>query len=486
MNAILWAVLLASLQEPPKEESLLDRLKKEIGVDDLQIHGYVRPRMNYYDNAITLGRDTTAPAFRGADDANNYFFDLRAWLSLQVVARPWSMGLRLDLGGNDFNDGGILGNDSDVANSNLGLGPAGLRDFDVDLGQAWVAYEEGAWKAEFGRLPFAFAHGILTKIQRDSLRVSWKEDSFTLTGAWIAGAQGAGAVDADEALTGDDSAVKYTSGAIGEFNTFGLSAQYVLSPEYRLLGFVGKQVDGTRDNRFTEKLFLDLAGFYSAAALELSYEGIYMDGKGADRAADGRPDVQGYLVFLSGRARLSESGVKAGLAAGVGSGDNTPLNDESNGIENLFVDETSFAYSGFYADDLHGYNGSALSLRRASGFANTLFVQPNLRVPLSETTTLSAAWTWLRAVREQPEGTGPMGGFLAGRGNYGLDPAMRVDPVGTDESRDIGHEIDLSAEHRASKRVRVLANLAAFLPGDLFGDDAHTAWKFELGTEFQF
>lgn len=133
-GGVLWMALAAALcaqqaKSPPKQppdESVVDKLRKELGLDDIQIHGLVRPRFNFYDDLITLGRDTTAPNFREKDDRGVYFFDLRAWLSLSLLGKSWGLVIKMDLAGNDFNDGGMLGNDTDVANSNLGLGTAGL------------------------------------------------------------------------------------------------------------------------------------------------------------------------------------------------------------------------------------------------------------------------------------------------------------------------------------------------------------------------
>jgi hypothetical protein len=462
-------------------------LAKKLGLDDFEVHALVRPRFNYYDNLITLGRDTGAPAFSGHDDAGLYFLDFRAWLEIRARSGPFSLGLRVDIGGNDFNDGGMLGNDSDVANSNLGIGPAGLRDFDVDLGQAWVAWEDSGWKAEVGRLPFSLHHGILTRIQRDAIRLSKKEGGFSIVAAWIFGAQGGRSIDGDEGLSGDDSAVKYTSDSIGEFNTATLLAGYEFSREFKASLFAAKQLDSTKDDRFTEKLFFDAAAFYAGSAFEFSFEGVTMDGKGARSAALGeRPDLQAYALFVRFAVPLGESGVKPGLAAGIGSGDSTPANDESNGIENLFVDELHFTYTYVYADDLHGYNGSASSLRRASGFANTWFVQPHVRWAASKDLDVTFSYTYLRAVRAQAEGLGPLGDSFAGRGNYGLDPAMRADATDADRTKDVGDEFDVLTEYRATKQVRVLFNVGVFFPGRIFGDDAHTAWKGDLGLEFKF
>lgn len=474
----------------PEKQGIMERLKRELGLDDIQVHGMIRPRFNLYNNMVALGRNVTSPDFAGRDDANLYFVDLRAWLDLRLRRGPWGAAFRFDVAGNDFNDGGLLGNDTDVANSNLGLGPAGLRDFDIDVGQAWVSYESSGWKAEMGRLPYSLAHGILTRIQRDSLRLSRKEGGLTITGAWIYGAQGARALDGDEGLTGDDSGVKFTTGSIGEFNTFSLLTQYEVSPDFRTSVFAAKQVDSTRDDRFTEKLFVDVAGFYASPGLEFSYEGIYMGGKGVRSASLGeRPDLNAYSGFMLLRVPLGEAGVKPGLAAGIGSGDNTPSNDEQNSIESLFVDEVHYAYTYIYADDLHGYNGSSLSLRRAAGFANTWFVQPSVRWAVCAGFDVTAAYAFLRAVRAQPVGTGPLGPFLdapPGRGNFGLDPLLRADATGSGRSRDVGHEIDLAADYQASPSTRLTANLGLFRPGDVFGDAAHSAWKLDLAVEFKF
>jgi hypothetical protein len=484
---MIWIAALAMLAQEPATESVVDKIKRELGLDDIQIHGFVRPRINYYDDLITLGRDTTTPTFRGRDDRNLYFADLRAWLSLGLSTKPWGLFLKLDVGGNDFNDGGMLGNDTDVVNSNLGLGPAGLRDFDVDIGEAYVYFEDDGWKVEVGRLPHNWAHGIVTRIHRDSIRVAKKIDVWTFRAVVVSGGQSAQAVDPTGGVTGDDSAVKFTTGNIGEFGVFALNAGLDVSKEFRAELTAAKQMDATRDQRFTQKIFFDTAAFYASAPWEASVEACYLTGKGAKSAALGkRPDYSAYLAFAKTRYEIGESGVKAGLAAGIGSGDSTPANDEVNGFENLFMNEVGFAYTYIYSDDIHGYNGSAASVRRASGFANTWFLQPNVRWAATDALVFTASYTHLRAVRRQPEGAGPLGLSFGGRGNYGLDPAMRVDPTGTKKTRDIGYEIDFGGEFQASKHVRIPVNLGFFRPGDIFGHGARTAAKFDLGLEYRF
>lgn len=473
--------------KPATEESVVDQLKRELGLDDIQIHGYARPRFNYYDDLITLGRTTTAPNFNGKDDRGLYFADLRAWMSLALLTKPWGLFIKLDLAGNDFNDGGMLGNDSDVANSNLGLGPAGLRDFNVDIGELYVFFEDDGWKAELGRLPHNWGNGIVTRIHRDSFRIAKKIDAFTFRAVAVTGAQGARAADPSSGLTGDDSAVKFTTGTIGEFATVALSTQIDVTKEFRLETYFGKQIDSTSDDRFSEKMFFDLAAFYASAPLEWSVEACSLTGKGARSAALGaRPHYNAYMAFARARAEIGTTGLKPGVVLGIGSGDSTPANDRNNGFENLFIDETGYAYTYIYADDLHGYNGSSSSMRRASGFANTWFVQPNLRWTAVENLTFGLSYTKLRAVRRQPEGSGPLGLSFAGRGNYGLDPAMRVDATSARGTRDIGYEVDFAAEYQASKHVRLPFNLGVFRPGDIFGQGARTAIKFDLAVEYRF
>lgn len=482
-TALLLAQEPTAPQKPPAEESIVDRLKRELGLDDIQIHGYARPRFNSYDDLITLGRDTTAPDFKGKDDRGLYFFDLRAWMSLGLTAKPWGLFIKLDLAGNDFNDGGMLGNDTNAAGSNLGLGPAGLRDFDVDLGELYVFFEDEGWKAEVGRLPHNWANGIVTRIRRDSIRVSKKIDAWTFRAVYASGGQGA----APGGTAGDDSAVKFTTGTIGEFGVVALNAGVEVSKEFRTELYFGKQIDSTSDRRFAQKMFIDWASFYASAPWEWTVEASYLDGQGARSATLGkRPDYSAYLAFARARVEIGETGLKPVLALGIGSGDSTPDNDTNHGFENLFIDETGLAYTFIYADDLHGYNGSAASLRRASGFANTWFVQPGLRWAPRKDLAFTGTYTILRAVRGQIEGTGPLGPSFAGRGNYGLDPNMRIDATGTGRTRDIGYEVDFSAEYQASTHVRLPLNIGVFRPGDIFGRGARTAVKFDVGLEYRF
>lgn len=490
MHGLLFAAMMLQAQapdEPLKQESVVDKLKKELGLDDIQIHGYARPRFNYYDDLITLGRDTTAPNFRGKDDRNLYFFDLRAWLSLTLLSKPWGLVIKMDLGGNDFNDGGMMGNDTDVVNSNLGLGPAGLRDFDADIGELFVFFEDAGWKVEIGRLPTNWANGIVTRTHRDSIRVAKKIDAWTFKAGYVSGGQSATAADPTGGVTGDDSGVKFTTGTIGEFGTVGVSAGVEFSKDCRSEVTFGQQIDSTSDQRFSQKTFVDVSTSCAAAPWDVAVEACYLGGKGARSATLGkRTDFEAYLAFARVRVDVEGTGLKPGLLLGIGSGDSTPSNEENNSFESLFVDETGYAYTSIYADDIHGYNGSSASIRRASGFANTWFLQPGLRWAPTETLAFTASFTFLRAVRRQFEGTGPMGLSFAGRGNYGLDPAMRVDATGTKRTRDLGYEIDVSAEHVASKHVRLPLNVGVFRPGDIFGHGARTAVKFDLGVEYRF
>jgi hypothetical protein len=63
---------------------------------------------------------------------------------------------------------------------------------------------------------------------------------------------------------------------------------------------------------------------------------------------------------------------------------------------------------------------------------------------------------------------------------------MRVDATGTRRTRDIGQELDFSAELLASTHVRLPLNFGVFRPGDIFGQGARTAVKFDLGVEYRF
>ena len=165
-----------------------------------------------------------------------------------------------------------------------------------------------------------------------------------------------------------------------------------------------------------------------------------------------------------------------GLRFGRGSGDDDPNDRRQENFENLFMDETGFTYTFIFSDDLHGFTGRGVDLRRGSGFANVTFAQPYLQFRPTPALNVFGSYTFLQATKAQAEGAGVLGPGAAPR--PGAAPIRRT--------RNIGHEVDVLIDYDVDGAVRLFAYGGVLFPGSIFGRAADNVWKVEIGAEFRF
>lgn len=448
----------------------------------LDVHGLLRIRLNGYANFDLDKQDRRDDFLR--------FFDARSYLDLRVQKGPFAFVSSVDLAGNEFNDGAILGNDQPP------LGAAGLRELELRVRQ--VAFEyHGPVRIEMGRIPHQLGQGIVTHIFRDSIRVARIVGPVTLVGSWVFGGEGVTRVDPLDASPGVENSPIGTAENLDAFLVLG---NWSPRPAHRLQTFVAWQVDTTFNDRNPEKVFLDLNGSGALGRLGYAFELVYEGGQtpaagtralATDVLPTGpRQDNRATLIFLTAGYQLVGTPPPTqpvvyqianrvrppgtlGLRIGRGSGDDNPTDRHQKHFENLFMDETGFTYTFLFSDDLHGFTGRAADLRRGSGFANVTFVQPYLQFRLVPALNVFGSYTYLRATRGQPLGAGILGVGAV------LPPAIR-------RTRNIGHEVDLLIDHDVDPAVRLFAYGGVFVPGKIFDLAAARAWKVEIGVEYRF
>ncbi len=161
----------------------------------------------------------------------------------------------------------------------------------------------------------------------------------------------------------------------------------------------------------------------------------------------------------------------AGLSFGMGSGDNNPNDKMQENFQNLFMDEIGFHYTYIYSDDIHGYDGKSSDVERGSGFANTTWVQIHGSINPIEYLIIEGSYTYLYASKEQLEGTGPLGNGTA---------------VSNSKTREIGQELDLKAYYSINDNTGIKFFGGVFFPGSIYGRNADSALKGEVGIEYKF
>ena len=87
----------------------------------LELHGFFRIRGNGNANFDLKDEDRRDDFIR--------FIDARAYIDIRVEKGPFAIVSSVDLAGNEFNDGAILGNDRPP------LGPGGLRELELRVRQ---------------------------------------------------------------------------------------------------------------------------------------------------------------------------------------------------------------------------------------------------------------------------------------------------------------------------------------------------------------
>lgn len=450
----------------------------------LETHGLLRLRSDVWHN---FGLD--------ADDRSDHgirFFDTRAYIDLRVGKGPFAFISSVDLAGNEFDDGAVLGNDQPP------LGPAGLREFRLAVRQLAFEYQ-GPVRIEFGRIPHQLGQGILTHIFRDSIRVTRSLGAATVVGSWVFGGEGVTSVDSSTAVVRPENSPFGTAENLDAFLFLG---NWTPAPQQRVQTFVAWQVDSTWNDRNPQKLFINTNGTGRVGRFSYVFEVAYMGGEtpaaGTTPFATETPpsgprrNNRATLLFATlgyqvGQAlpppppvyqlanRLRPPGT-VGIRVGRGSGDTDPIDRTQRNFENLFMDETGFTYTFLFSDDLHGFAGRTADLRRGAGFANVTFLQPYMQIRPVPELNVFASYTASRATEAQREGTGVLGDL---RG-------PRVERERVRLTHDIGHELDVLVDYDADSSVRLFAYGGIFWPGKIFPGPAGTAWKLELGTEFRF
>lgn len=388
-----------------------------------------------------------------ADRAVN-FFDVRSHVILEIKRKPFSAVFSLDLAGDDFNDGAVFGSEN----------PAFTRDFDTKIRHVWIQYD-GILHARLGRAPAGAGHGIVTHTIRDAFRV-WREvgpATFSLN--LIKGSE--------DLVTAPGSAkpraLNPPTGEQDDLKAFHFFTEVKVGGDSKARFEVLGQLDSSPNDRFPEKLYLDLnAGGKLGSRVRYAIEFAYMGGKTSDFGR-GRLDNRAYMVYLDG---AYERGILSpGFRFGLGSGDDDPTDGRQENFQNLFVDEVGFRYTNIFGDDIHGFDGTAASFANGSGFANVTFFQPYLGVRPLPALSLTGSLTFLLATEDRVEGTGPLGERPA---------------TGSQRSSEIGQEINVNATYKVDRQVSLFAFLGWFIPGRVYGTGADDAQKAEVGVEFAF
>lgn len=413
---------------------------------ELAVSGYLRMRGTGEFNFDLTGSTR-------ADRAVT-FYDVRSYVTLEIRRRPIGALFSLDLAGDEFNDGAVLGNEN----------PSLLRDFDAKVRHLWIQYD-GIFHARLGRQPAQAGQGIVTHIIRDAFRV-WKEVgpatfSFNLIkgGESMEAAPGSARPRAVNPPGGEDD-------DLDAFHFFtNLETGHGSSVRFEVLG----QSESSANDRFPEKLYFDLnASGKLGSHLSYAAEFAYMGGRTPD-FGQGRLDNRAYLVYLD--AAYEWETISPGFRFGLGSGDDDRTDRRQENFQNLFMDETGFLYTNIFADDIHGFDGTAASLANGSGFANVTFFQPRLAVRPLPSLTATGLLTILRATKDRVEGTGPLGNRPA---------------TGTRITGDVGTEVDLNVVYNVDRQVTVFGFLGWFRPGLVYGSAADDALKAEVGIAFRF
>ncbi len=403
--------------------------------DDLELtlSGFARVRGNRYES-FDLNPETRA-------DAARTFYDARAYLTLGARRGDFGAVFSIDLAGNDFNDGIQLGNDD----------PALVRRFELDVRHLWIEYD-GLFNARLGRQPGRFGNSIIAHVNRDAFR-AWK--AFD---GWLANAS---------LIKGGETLENPPTGEDDDLDALLLSLQRQVGGGTFKIEWT-RQFDSSPNERLPEKEYFGLNGRGVADELSYAFELALQRGRTPDTGS-GALEYEANLAYGEAHYRLGS--VEPGLRLGRGSGDDDPTDDKLGDFAVLFVDETHFAYTNLFADDIHGWDGTSASLARGAGFANVTFVQPRVRLHPRPRLTVEGSVTRLWATEERVVGTGPLGRGVA---------------TGTETSRDLGVELDLNGTYQLEAKTRAFATLGWFDPGEVFGADAESALKLEIGLELAF
>lgn len=428
---------------------LLLALIASAGKADFDVHGLIRYRQSFEGN---FDLDNSSKK-----DQSNDFLDLRSYISCRVQDGSFSGMLGIDLAGDDFNDGVLLGNNN----------PATQRPMEVAIRHLYIQYNRSNVLVRVGRQPSSVGHGIVAHIVRDMAVAKLTPKSpISFTGIWVKGGEG---LDENGISNNDPE-----TGSDNDLDMYAVAVNYAVKKDWinSLVLWAGRQFDSTADSHFPEKLYIDALAKGKLNGLNYSAEAAYFGGQTPSVNNQPRLDNRGYLCYFQGDYDFKGK-VQLGVAFGRGSGDNDPNDSKQRNFQNLFMDETGFLYTHLFADDILGYKGANSDLGRGSGFANITFLQAKGSLyPLSKIPSLNigGSLTHLRSTVPQRIGSGVLGN----RPTNSLDL-----------THDTGWEIDLNAEY-SNGPFRYSLRAAYFKPGDIFGLDAFSAKKIESSFTFEF
>ncbi len=419
-------------------------------VDSLSIEGRIRIRGNSYNN-LDLNKGDRK-------DNRNDFVDLRSYIILRAGRDNWSGVAGLDLAGDDFNDGVVLGNDD----------PGKNRQIDVGVRYLYLDYRNH-FILRIGRQPARVGHGIASNIIRDMFKVGWDFGRFDIVLVWVKGAEGdsqAGDVPTTRRIlgggTGDDQ----------DLDAFGVVMNTSLSEGGNLQFYLIRKFDTTEEKKHTEHMLAGLSG--SGVVLRnllLKFEFNYLGGrtpKGMEGSPpDRRADIEALMLYLDGT--YSYNHLSGGIAFGYGSGDNNPSDGVLRNFQNFFIDETGFHYTYLFSDDIHGYDGRSADTGRGSGFANITWLGFRLGYSIRGL-KIGGSYTYLMATRCQKEGSGPLGDGS---------------PLSSSMTRDVGYEMDGDIYYTVNDTVNIGLRGGVFFPGRIYRY-RDVASKMELTVEYRF
>jgi hypothetical protein len=482
---------------------------------ELELQAYTRFRFNLYDNmsdtrnapGSTSGNRTfvndSSCSFNTSckEDSRLRFSTMRGYTTGAIKHGPFMAVLSLDVAGDNFNDGVLLGNDSGP------LAAAGQRQWLVNPQLYYLQYDGWA-RVRAGRLMNHVGNGIVGHITRDSVMAikNWT-DQFSTQVTYVYGSTGrsipnqSGPVFQPQGSSASSTINQTTQSKVNdvsgkEENLEGgmLIFNYTPNPLNRLQFFLWRMWDTTAGGLNKQNQYIDLNGSGRLGRMDYAFELVHLNGTSPaiSGAAGGTPGTReahrANLGYLDLRYALppellrveKQDLLSLGAAFGYGSGDNNPNDGKNKNFDNLFIDETSFRYNFLYSDDIHGYNGRGFDTRRGSGFSNTTFVQPYVVLKPIEKFEMRVSWSFLWASVAQPAGTGVLGPKPV------LNSALAYSSTAVGgPTRDIGQEVDVLADYFFSPAVRFFSHFGMFLPGRIYGPSADNALKYELGVEYR-
>ncbi len=405
------------------------------------------------------------------DEAND-FLDTRAWLGMNVKYKNTSAFFALDIAGDDFTDGVLLGNDN----------PSLPRKWETKVKELYIKWD-GPVLMQIGRQQAHLGNGIVAHIKRDSLKVVKKFNRVKLAGVWVKGAegntqdrgtQGPSPTKGTQNVNQSGVPINAARGEDDDLDSFALIGAYEFSIGTFEL-FRAWQVDATAGNRLPQKDFYDanisFAGFDNR--LNVTAEFTLLRGTApSDKTNEGtavgeRPDFEAYMAYFDVSYNFPVGVL--GFGFGSGSGDDNPTDKIVRGFQSLFIDETSLRYNNLFADDIWGFdlNGAGSLNQTTNGFNNVTWYKLYAEFPVTYIKGLTVSPSW--SVMTPTE-----------------------NPAGTTGDK-YGDEFDFNVDYKINRYYSAFLKTAWFEPGDYLSDNLFgglrrpdAAQKIEAGIEARF